>query len=64
MTSWTIKPPSFRFDIRIPADIIEELARLYGYDKIPVQRLSIECQYISDSSQAKISSNDFIKLFS
>jgi phenylalanyl-tRNA synthetase beta chain len=55
--SWTIKPPSFRFDIRIPADIIEELARLYGYDKIPVQRLSINAN-ISKSSQAKITSND------
>ncbi|MBT4586295.1 MAG: phenylalanine--tRNA ligase subunit beta, partial [Gammaproteobacteria bacterium] len=56
--SWTIKPPSFRFDIRIPADIIEELARLYGYDKIPVQRLSINAN-ISPSSQATISSSDF-----
>ena len=56
--SWTIKPPSFRFDIRIPADIIEELARLYGYDKIPVQRLSINAN-ISPSSQAMISSSDF-----
>tara|TARA_B110000196_G_scaffold287523_1_gene271892 strand:- start:3005 stop:4255 length:1251 start_codon:yes stop_codon:yes gene_type:complete len=56
-SSWTIKPPSFRFDIRIPADIIEELARLYGYDKIPVERLSINAN-ISRSSQAKISSYD------
>ena len=55
--SWTIKPPSFRFDIRIAADIIEELARLYGYDKIPVQRLSTVAN-ISNSSQAKISSNE------
>jgi len=55
--SWTIIPPSFRFDIRIPADIIEELARLYGYDKIPVQRLSINAN-ISKASQAKITSND------
>ena len=55
--SWTIKPPSFRFDIRIAADIIEELARLYGYDKIPVQRLSAEAN-ISNSLQAKISSNE------
>ena len=55
--SWTIIPPSFRFDIRIPADIIEELARLYGYDKIPVQRLTINAN-ISKASQAKITSND------
>ncbi|WP_348676443.1 phenylalanine--tRNA ligase subunit beta, partial [uncultured Candidatus Thioglobus sp.] len=40
--SWTIIPPSFRFDIRIPADLIEELARLYGYDKLPVQKLSLD----------------------
>ncbi len=40
--SWRITPPSFRFDIRIPADLIEELARLYGYDKLPVQKLSLD----------------------
>lgn len=40
--SWHIIPPSFRFDIRIPADLIEELARLYGYDKLPVQKLSLD----------------------
>ena len=55
--SWTIIPPSFRFDIRIPADIVEELARLYGYDKIPVQRLAIDAN-ISNAAQAKVSSND------
>ena len=55
--SWTIIPPSFRFDIRIPADIIEELARLYGYDKIPVQRLSVDTN-MSNAAQTKISSND------
>ena len=54
--SWTITPPSFRFDIRIPADIIEELARLYGYDKIPVKRLSIEAN-ISNASQAQVSTH-------
>ena len=56
-SSWTIVPPSFRFDIRIPADIIEELARLYGYDKIPVQRLSVDAN-LSNAEQAKVSSSD------
>ena len=55
--SWTIVPPSFRFDIRIPADIIEELARLYGYDKIPVQRLSVYAN-LSNAEQAKVSSSE------
>ncbi len=28
-------PPSFRNDVEMDVDIIEEVARLYGYDKIP-----------------------------
>lgn len=34
-TSLMIKVPSFRFDIKIEEDVIEEIARVYGYDKIP-----------------------------
>ncbi|NMG33131.1 phenylalanine--tRNA ligase subunit beta [Azoarcus sp. TTM-91] len=30
-----VSPPSFRFDIAIEEDLVEELARLYGYDNIP-----------------------------
>ena len=30
-----VMPPSFRFDLSIEADLIEELARLHGYDNIP-----------------------------
>lgn len=30
-----ISPPSFRFDINIEEDLIEEIARLHGYDHIP-----------------------------
>jgi len=32
-----VVPPSFRFDLSIEVDLIEELARLYGYDNIPAQ---------------------------
>ena len=28
-------PPSYRFDISIKEDLIEEIARIYGYDNIP-----------------------------
>jgi phenylalanyl-tRNA synthetase beta chain len=28
-------PPSHRFDVAQPQDLIEEIARLYGYDRIP-----------------------------
>ncbi len=33
-----VTPPSFRFDISIEEDLIEEVARVNGYDKIPEAR--------------------------
>ena len=30
-----VTPPSYRFDIEIEEDLVEELTRLYGYDNIP-----------------------------
>ena len=32
---FTVIPPSYRFDIEIEEDLIEEIARLHGYDHIP-----------------------------
>jgi phenylalanyl-tRNA synthetase beta chain len=32
---WTVTAPPARFDIEIEADLIEEVVRLYGYDRIP-----------------------------
>lgn len=32
-----VTPPSFRPDIREATDLVEEVVRLYGYDRIPVQ---------------------------
>ncbi|WP_431688643.1 phenylalanine--tRNA ligase subunit beta [Hahella sp. NBU794] len=33
---WTFSAPTHRFDISIEVDLIEEVARLYGYNKLPV----------------------------
>lgn len=33
--SWTVDVPSYRFDIAIAEDLIEEVARVYGYHNIP-----------------------------
>jgi len=32
---FSVTPPSFRFDLAIESDLIEEIARLHGYDNIP-----------------------------
>lgn len=34
---FTVTPPSYRFDLTIEEDFIEELARIHGYDEIPIQ---------------------------
>ena len=40
-TIWLVTPHSGRFDISIEADLIEEIARVYGYDQIPVRLPSL-----------------------
>jgi len=39
---WQVSAPSYRFDILLPEDLIEEIARLYGYDKLPTHPLRAE----------------------
>lgn len=34
---WRVAVPSHRFDISLEVDLIEELARLYGYNRLPVR---------------------------
>ncbi|MBI3140920.1 MAG: phenylalanine--tRNA ligase subunit beta [Rhodocyclales bacterium] len=34
---FTVTPPSHRFDIAIEEDLVEELARVHGYDNIPAR---------------------------
>lgn len=33
--TYRVTPPSYRFDLSMEVDLIEEIARLYGYDNIP-----------------------------
>jgi phenylalanyl-tRNA synthetase beta chain len=37
MSGWKVIAPSYRFDMAIEADLIEELARIYGYNRLPVR---------------------------
>lgn len=34
---WRITPPPYRFDIALEVDLIEEVARLHGYQRLPVR---------------------------
>ena len=48
---WKVTPPSWRFDIAREEDLIEELARLHGYDKIPARapRAMLHMPAVSES---------------
>ena len=39
---WTVESPSHRFDMRYEVDLIEEVARIHGYDSIPETTLSAQ----------------------
>ncbi len=36
---WKVGIPSYRFDIKLEVDLIEEIIRLYGYDKMSGERM-------------------------
>ena len=56
--SWTFAVPSWRFDIAIEEDLVEELARIFGYDNLPVteplSRFSLKPQVEAKSWLAAI----------
>ena len=45
--SWKITPPSWRFDIQIEADLIEEVGRIYGYNRIPATLPTSNLKFVS-----------------
>jgi len=47
--AWDLRPPSFRFDIAIEADLIEEIARIHGYNQLPVSRPTADMHIGADS---------------
>lgn len=50
---WQVIVPSFRFDIELEVDLIEELVRIYGYDQIPIHKPKMELNILS-SSESKL----------
>ena len=41
---WQVTPPGFRFDLGIEADLIEEIARIEGYDRLATHRPWVNIQ--------------------
>src|SRR5690606_21772473 len=39
---WLCSVPSWRFDISIEADLLEELARVYGYNRLPASHIQAD----------------------
>lgn len=48
---WTATPPPHRFDLRIEADLVEEVARIHGYDRIPetTETASLPVETVTES---------------
>lgn len=53
---WQVQVPSYRFDISIEEDLIEEVARIYGYNNIPDQA-PVAGLTMSQHSEAKLPLN-------
>lgn len=39
---WRVQPPSFRFDLAIEEDLVEEVGRVYGYEQIPAEQYPVD----------------------
>ncbi|MDX1499110.1 MAG: phenylalanine--tRNA ligase subunit beta [Woeseiaceae bacterium] len=50
---WTVVAPSYRFDIELEVDLIEEVARVYGYDAIP-ERTEIVAIPLPEHSESSV----------
>jgi len=45
-SGWACEVPSWRFDISIEADLIEEIARIYGYNNLPTRQLRVPVDFV------------------
>lgn len=54
-------PPSWRFDIGIEADLIEEVARLWGLDRIP-ELAATARRHVAAASEQQVPETSFLQL--
>ncbi len=68
--TFVVTPPSYRFDIEIEEDLIEEIARIYGFDNIPAMpplaraamRSQPEAQQSLHALRARMASQDYFEV--
>jgi phenylalanyl-tRNA synthetase beta chain len=58
---WSVIAPLYRFDMKIEEDLIEEIARVYGYNNIP-NNAPVASLKMCDSSEALLPLNRFKSL--
>jgi phenylalanyl-tRNA synthetase beta chain len=46
---WRVIPPSYRYDVGIEADLIEEVARIHGYGRLPLHPEPVQLPAVRDS---------------
>ncbi|HHM04999.1 MAG TPA: phenylalanine--tRNA ligase subunit beta [Gammaproteobacteria bacterium] len=54
---WCVTPPSYRFDLAIEADLIEEVARIHGYTELPTRRPAVRLS-IPAQSETRVSPDE------
>ncbi|MEG1856487.1 MAG: phenylalanine--tRNA ligase subunit beta, partial [Acinetobacter sp.] len=51
---WTVVPPSYRYDMAIYQDLIEEVARIHGYDNIQISLPVIDVKLAKHQDQFEL----------
>lgn len=54
LDTWNVQVPSWRFDISIGMDLVEEVARIFGYNNLPTTTLAAPLE-ISPARETRIS---------
>jgi phenylalanyl-tRNA synthetase beta chain len=68
--TFVVTPPSFRFDIEIEEDLIEEVARVYGFERIPARpphaplsmRVQRETHRSTHAVRLQLASSDYFEV--
>jgi len=47
--TWHVQAPSWRFDIAREVDLIEEIARVHGYNRLPLRRAAVPAEIPAES---------------